>query len=1081
MSSRFLKPSRLLFGAGWFLLVSSAAWGTHWPVKKVKLEKREPVSDRGFKSAVSTKNLLKLSRSAPHALPFAKLSTAAAVETLKILALRVEFQKEAPDDPTTTGLGVFDRRTQPEFMTQEGHLVDPAPHNKKYFESHIQALDRFYQAVSNGKLKVTGEVWPPVDSGAYQLPVPHAYYGSGGPYADSAIVIQISRFFKDAVRLANSVSPQIDFSAYQSLVIFHAGSSRQDDIFSNSPNDFFTGLLRLGDSVVVDSGQSAITEGMILPESPSQDNRIVGLNASFAHEFGHQLGLVDLYNTEILLTQVGDFSLMDNNAADVAAELDFTPIGGRVVLASSLLPVYPDAWSRAFLGFLDTLAVTRGPVNLALLAGELQRSGTEAVKIPVSEQEYFLVENRSVDFDSFLGSALKVDPVTGVVLGPARPDADSSVFTVEYDIFLPGSGILIWHIDEAVALEAGCADDLGNLFSRFACNTVNNNPARRFLELEEADGFVDFGGNYFTGTFGFAEDMFWAPNNTAFTPTSNPSSRSKFGGQTGISVTGIGPPDTLMKDIFISSDYLLSGWPQYTAPFSPKEPPVLGDLDGDGVEEILAVSGPFLLAWKQDGSKFIPNDFERNRLALNGDTLSFPFAVFGVDTNAFSNPKATFSTGPVGADINGDGRKEIFCGTAQGFVWGFASVDMDGDSLADPLPGFPVDLNSCSITCLLIGKVDTFTSPVIFAGTSCGWGFLISPNSNILDSELFFYSVVGAALDSSGTLFVTTDADSAYLYKGFHPVWRRANERGSLLTYPKVSEPVLVETDSGILVAVTTGEGKLYLYDKDGILASNFPSTLNSTIVPQPAWSYSATTGQPVVVLAYDNQIVAYQTNGVLATDFPKSVDRQRPSNGTVPLLANLSLRENGLDMLCASPTGNLYFPKTLEREASFVLGTGAGIDALPAVTKNGKIFARDVSGFIYGYSVPGFSFDSLAWRQARHDFAGSNFLPKISIPGTGGGGVVAEKSFYNYPNPVLGESTALRYRLTSPATATLSVYDMAGNRIKEPQSVPAEVGNDNEVQLDCSGFAAGVYLCRLEVNATGKKEVVFCKVAVVK
>ncbi|HLG93346.1 MAG TPA: hypothetical protein VI546_00755, partial [candidate division Zixibacteria bacterium] len=564
MFHRFLKTSRWLFGAGWFLLISSSAWGGHWHVKKVKLEKREPVPAPEFKSAVSTKNLLQLSRPNPSALPFARSSTAAAVETLKILALRVEFQEEIPDDPTTTGSGAFDRRTQQDFLTQEGHLVDPAPHDKEYFKSHIQALDRFYQAVSNGRLKVTGEVWPPVDSEAYQLPVAHAYYGSSGPYADSAIVVQISRFFKDGVRLADSVSPEIDFSAYQALVIFHAGSSRQDDIFGNSPNDFFTGLLRLGDSVLVDNDSSVITEGMILPESPSQDNRIVGLNASFAHEFGHQLGLVDLYNTETLITQVGDFSLMDNNGQDVAAELDFTPVGGRIVLASGLLPVYPDAWSRAFLGFLDTLVVTRGPINLSLLAGELQRKSTEAVKIPISEQEYFIIENRSVDFDSFPGSALKVDPVTGVVLGPARPDADSSVFTVEYDMLLPGSGILIWHIDEAVALEAGCADDLGNLYSRFTCNTVNNNSARRFLELEEADGFVDFGGNYYTGAFGFAEDMFWAPNNTGFTPTSNPSTRSKFGGQTGISVTSIGSADTLMS-FSISSDYLLPGWPQYAA------------------------------------------------------------------------------------------------------------------------------------------------------------------------------------------------------------------------------------------------------------------------------------------------------------------------------------------------------------------------------------------------------------------------------------------------------------------------------------------------------------------------------------
>ncbi|HEU4436574.1 MAG TPA: hypothetical protein VFR89_03845, partial [candidate division Zixibacteria bacterium] len=538
------------------------------------------------------------------------------------------------------------------------------------------------------------------------------------------------------MRLADSVSPDLHFANYQALAIFHAGSSRQDDIFFNSPNDFFTGLLRLGDSVLVDTGATAITEGMILPESPSQDNRVVGLNATFAHEFGHQLGLVDLYNTETILTQVGDFSLMDNNGADVAVELNFRPLGGRLVLASQLLPVYPDAWSRAFLGFLDTLAVTRGPVNLALLAGELQRKGTEAVKIPISEQEFFIVENRAVDFDSVAGSALKVDPATSVVLGPARPDGDSSVFTAEYDILLPGSGILIWHVDEAVALEAGCADGLGNLYSRFVCNTVNNNPARRFLELEEADGFVDFGGNYYTGAFGFAEDMFWAPNNTSFTPTSNPSTRSKFGGQTGISVTGIGPADTVMS-LSVSADYLLPGWPQYAAPFSPKEPPVLGDLNGDGSEEILAISGPFLLTWNQDGSKFIPNEFERKRLAFNGDTISFPFAVIGVDTNAATNPNAAFSFGPVGADINNDGAKEIFVGSTTGAVWGFASSDSDNDSLADILPGFPRYLRNGSITALVVGQIDTFTNPIIFAGTSSGKGFLVSNAGIPRDSTQF--------------------------------------------------------------------------------------------------------------------------------------------------------------------------------------------------------------------------------------------------------------------------------------------------------------------------------------------------------
>ncbi|MCI0329389.1 MAG: T9SS type A sorting domain-containing protein [candidate division Zixibacteria bacterium] len=1098
MGGRFLKAGRFVLGAGWLWLFSTAS-GTDWPVKKVKVERPAPAAVPEFKSGVSQKNLLKLSRPSPLGLPYPRLGTTAATpETLKILALRVEFQQEVPDDPTTTGLGVFDRRTQTEFLAQEGHLVDPAPHTKKYFESHLQALDRFYQAVSNGKLKLIGEVWPPTDAAAYQLPVTQAYYGSGGPYADSGVIVQISRFFKDAIQLADVVSPEIHFKNYQSIVLFHAGSSRQDDIFFNSPNDFFTGFLFLGDSVLVDTGQSVVREGLVVPESPSQDNRIVGLNATLAHEFGHQLGLVDIYNTQTLVTQVGDFSMMDNNGADVAVELDFRPEGGRIVLASSLLPVYPDAWSRAFLGFLDTVVVTRGPANPSLFAAELQRSGTEVVKVPISEQEYFLLESRAVELDAS-PPALKIDSTTYVVLGPGRQvTIDSSVFTFEYDLLLPGSGILIWHVDEAVALLPGCADEQGNLFSNYSCNTVNVYPERRFLELKEADGFVDFGGNYYTGTFGFAEDMYWAPNNTALTPTSNPSSRSKFGGQTGISVTGIGPPDTLMS-FSVSSDYLLAGWPQFTGLSSLDWPVIMGDLDRDTEEEILTFSGPFLLVWKQTGSKFIPNVIQGVKPAFDkeGTDRFFPLAVFGTTNPSFTPGgfNEFFTAGPAGGDLNGIGELEVVAGTGNGRIFAFNSFDEDGDpvGLADLLAGFPIDLDSSPVTAMLVGKIDTITSPVIFAGTSSGKGFLISGSGARRDSNQFQGSVIGAALDSSGNLFITTDRnDSVFVYRSIDtvPDWPKG------FASDTISAPVLAESDSGLWLAFTTGDTtrdgagkkklylKLYLLDGNRNMVSGFPVNLgavDSVDLPRPIWSHSATTGQPVIVLAYNNQIAAYQTNGVLATDFPKSIDRQRVDSGAVPLLANRVLREAGKDLLCAVPTGNLYFPKTLEREASFILGTGAGIEAAPAVASNGKIFARDVDGFIYGYSVAGFGFDSLAWRQAGHDFAGTNFLPKTNLPGPGVGTLVAEKSFYNYPNPVLGGRTALRYRLSAPATASLTVYDMAGNRIKEPESLPAEVGNDNEYQLDCSGFAAGVYLCRLEVNASGKKEVVFCKVAVVK
>ena len=63
-------------------------------------------------------------------------------------------------------------------------------------------------------------------------------------------------------------------------------------------------------------------------------------------------------------------------------------------------------------------------------------------RVTLSSDEYLLLENR------YLAPAdtvrLDQDSVTHVVLGPKSPDR------YEYDALLPGSGILVWHIDESV-------------------------------------------------------------------------------------------------------------------------------------------------------------------------------------------------------------------------------------------------------------------------------------------------------------------------------------------------------------------------------------------------------------------------------------------------------------------------------------------------------------------------------------------------------------------------------------------------------------------------------------------------------
>ncbi len=625
---------------------------------------------------MSQKNLLGLERTSKFALPTLKKISGyyAPVETLSVLAIRVEFQKEVPDDPKTTGDGLFDRRSYDEFYAQEGHYIDPSPHFRRYFLAHLKALNNYWNIVSNGKLVLKYEVYPLEESLTYQLPHTISYYGDTGlpnyPFDG------LKQFFDDSFRLADSVSPEIDFSKYNAFIIFHAGSDRQSDLGSfvstYTPNDLFTGFIVTGDTVKVDNGIHGVTEGIIMPETRSQDGQIRALNAVMAHEFGHQLGLPDFYNTLTFTTQIGDFSLMDNNAADVGIDLE-----GNRAPASGLLPVYPDAWGKAYLGF--TVPVEMSNQNIVqLYASEiLEDTFVQTVKIPVNSEEYFLVENRQTNIDNDLNTPfLLADSVTGVILGPV--DSQKHL-NREYDNLLPGSGILIWHIDEGVAY----LDYDSNGADNFSDNKLQWDKDRRFITLEEADGFIDFGGNYYAG-YGSQEDMYYLGNNSNFTPYTFPSSRSNDRSETHIYVTNIGPIRTVMS-FNVKNDISLANWPQRIISSSGSSSLVYGDLDGNGKEEVLTASGKYIFAWKTDGSKFIPNSDVIPILGLDGKYTYEPLAIFAeTDTTIVGTPSL--------GDLDGDGKLEVVAGDLSGKVYVWHASDGNSDGRADLLSVFPVKL-----------------------------------------------------------------------------------------------------------------------------------------------------------------------------------------------------------------------------------------------------------------------------------------------------------------------------------------------------------------------------------------------------
>ena len=1075
----------LLIFSFFFSMVSSAyaEEGRVFQIKGLKRTQEEsketkPVPE-GFKSQVSQKNLLGLERTSKFALPTLKTISEyyAPVETLNVLAIRVEFQKEVPDDPKTTGDGLFDRRSYAQFDSMEGHFIDPAPHLRRYFLAHLKALNNYWNTVSNGKLVLNYEVYPLEESLTYQLPHTISYYGDTGlpnyPFDG------LKQFFDDSFRLADSISPEIDFSSYNAFIVFHAGSDRQSDLGSfvstYTPNDLFTGFIVTGDSVKVDNGAFGITEGVIMPETRSQDQQIRALNAVMAHEFGHQLGLPDFYNTRTFTTQIGDFSLMDNNAADVGIDLE-----GNRAAASGLLPVYPDAWGKAYLGFTRPEEISNQN-NVRLYASEfLSDSTPQTVKVPVNSEEYFLLENRQQDIDGLGVPFILADSATGVVLGPVNIDRQP---TREYDNLLPGSGILIWHIDEGVAY----LDYNNDGFNNFEENMLQWDKDRRFITLEEADGFIDFGGNYYTG-YGSQEDMYYLGNNSNFTPYTFPSSRSNNRSETHIYVTNIGPIRMVMS-FNVKNDISLAGWPQRIISSSGNSSLVYGDLDGDGKQEVLTASGKYIFAWKTDGSKYIPNSDVIAILGLDGKYTYEPLAIFAeTDTTIVGTPSL--------GDLNGDGKLEVVAGTLSGNLYIWHATDLDSDGRADYFMRIQVG-NKISMTPVIADLNSGVLGPEVFAGAQDGKWMMLS----FADSVIF---ISNGDYHESVTGLTTTYIDSVGL------VLTENNQRGCLrrtddssciaqITSTGNFPPVVgdINRDNKLEVVVLSGDGKIYACDLSGHLLSGFP-VLVGDIKSAPVLGDIDGDGYLEIVFSGDNKIYAYNYNGVISTNFPVILDRvgSAGSVNSAPILADLDLDRKveivfGLNdgrVIALHGDGSRYtsFPLALSGgivSSGIVVNDSMSIDAGQKIYARRVLFLKTEDGLIYGFSFRyiGMGADEKTpWFMYGYDAGHTNSLPSDLLPVVPVyADLMPDKSVYNYPNPAKDETT-IRYFLSRDAQVDIKIYDLSGDLVAET-SQSGKANTENEYKWDCSKYASGVYLCRVEAKSDGGKNVAFCKVALIK
>lgn len=251
--------------------------------------------------------------------------------------------------------------------------------------SKASSMAGYWSEVSYGQL--TLEVYTPFTAWL-TMPNTMSYYGAD---SGSTIDVNYQKLVQDALNAADS---SIDYRKVSYVIIVHAGN---DQASSHVSTDIWS-KASLGKWWFSNDGGCYIAWSLVAETDPY---------GAFCHEFGHNINLPDLYNSNPPPVYVGKWSLMD--------------AGAWLSPPSSIMSV-----EKNWLGWIGSNTVTLSGnqiVNITLSRLTLS-SGTLMVKVPAGSTYYAIEYRRRTGTDSAL-------PMDGVIVAYVNEGLSSGKVRVQ--------------------------------------------------------------------------------------------------------------------------------------------------------------------------------------------------------------------------------------------------------------------------------------------------------------------------------------------------------------------------------------------------------------------------------------------------------------------------------------------------------------------------------------------------------------------------------------------------------------------------------------------------------------------------